>query len=396
VNNMSSKERVEPLHRSPFRAMVQDFSPVWFTWCMNAGIIAILLHQLPYQFRGLHVLSTIAFVIDLVLFIIFSLIFLTRFAWFKRQAYYEITDDTNELALGACWPIAWQTISSLTCLIASNASWGGHAFTLVGYVMWWIGTGWTVAYLLFTFITMIRRHNVAKQKLPPTIVIPAVAVSTAATTGGLIAIYSDNISARLAVPIIIVSFMMVGVGVFMAIMLFTLLLHNLFVDGWPAPDNITSMWMFVGPMGQGAAAIQLLGSAAHTYGRFAGYNKGTFLTETAAAPLDVACIFFALMLTGMGTIFGLIAFYAMIEVAWKRQLKWHLTWNSIIFPTGTLTTSFLLFSIEMDSPAFRAVTTALVILLVLVFLLNVGFTFWNVAKGELLIVRKNPRASHVD
>jgi tellurite resistance protein TehA-like permease len=69
---------------------------------MNAGIIAILLHQLPYQFSGLPVLSTIAFVIDLVLFIIFSLIFLTRLAWFKWEAYYEVTDDINELALGAC------------------------------------------------------------------------------------------------------------------------------------------------------------------------------------------------------------------------------------------------------------------------------------------------------
>jgi tellurite resistance protein TehA-like permease len=359
---------------------------------MNAGIIAILLHQLPYQFRGLPVISTVAFVIDLLLFIIFSLLFLLRFAWFGRQAYYEVTDNINELALGACWPIAWQTLSSLTGLVVSNAYWGSHAFTLVSYVMWWFGTGWTVAYLLFTLLTLIRRHNAFDRRLPPTIVIPAVGVATAATTGGLIASYADGISARLAVPIIIVSFMMVGIGIFLSIFLYGYLLHDFFVDGWPAPDNIASVWVFIGPMGQSAAALQILGSAASTYGRFAGYNKGTFLTESAATMLDVACVLLALLLSGMGIIWTLISVCAMAEKVWQGQLKWTLTWNSIIFPTGTLTTSFLLMSIEMDSPTFRVVTTALAILLILVFLLNTAFTFLRVAKGELLVVRQNPRA----
>ncbi|KUJ22148.1 uncharacterized protein LY89DRAFT_608925 [Mollisia scopiformis] len=387
--------------RSPFRALVQDFTPIWFTWCMNAGVIGILLHQLPYQFSGLPVLSTIAFVVDLVLFIIFSAIMITRFIWFGRQAYYEITDNINDLALGACWPIAWQTLSALTCLIVSNASWGGHAFTLVGYAMWWIGTGWMVAYLLFTFLTLIRRRSVKDRKLPLTIVIPAVGVATVATTGGLIVSFADDISARLAVPIIIVSFMIVGIGLFMSIFLYTYLLHSLFVDGWPPAENIASVWVFLGPMGQPAAAIQLLSSAANKYGRFAGYNRGTFLTESAAEPLSVACILLALWLTGMGCVWALMAFAAMAEKAWQRQLMWTLSWNSIIFPTGTLTTSFLLFSIAMDSPAFRAVTTALVVLMVMCFFLNVGFAIRRVCQGRLLIVRRDPRQTdfengHVD
>jgi hypothetical protein len=77
--------------------------------------------------------------------------------------------------------------------------------------------------------------------------------------------------------------------------------------------------VFVGPVGQSAADIQILGSSARTYGRFAAYNKGTFLTEPAAAPLDVACVFLALLMTGMGSIWALIALCAMIEKAWQRE-----------------------------------------------------------------------------
>lgn len=253
-----------------------------------------------------------------------------------------------------------------------------------------------VVYLLFTFVTVIRRHRALDRRLPASILIPAVGVSTAATTGGLIAGYSFDISARLAVPIIIVSFMMVGIGIIMSIFLYTYLLHAMFVDGWPAPEQIVSVWLFVGPMGQSAAAIQLLSSAASTYGRFGGYNKGTFLTAQAAAALDVASILLALWMSGMGIIWVSMAIAAMAESAWKKELKWNLSWNSIIFPTGTLTTSFLLMSKEMDSPAFRVVTTALVIFLVLVFLLNVGFSIVRIWQGKLLIVRKNSRAGEYE
>jgi tellurite resistance protein TehA-like permease len=102
------------------------------------------------------------------------------------------------------------------------------------------------------------------------------------------------------------------------------------------------------------------------------------------------------LLSGMGSIWALLALIAMIEKAWQGQLKWNMSWNSIIFPTGTLTTSFLLFSTELDSPAFRAITTGMVILLVVVFVLNLAFACWKISRGELLIVRRNPRAGHDD
>jgi tellurite resistance protein TehA-like permease len=88
---------------------------------MNAGIIAILMHQLQYQFNGLRVLSTIAFLINFVIFIVFSLIFLARFAVHGRDAYRELTSSPPELALTACWAIAWLTLVSSVALVVSEA-----------------------------------------------------------------------------------------------------------------------------------------------------------------------------------------------------------------------------------------------------------------------------------
>ena len=152
--------------------------------------------------------------------------------------------------------------------------------------------------------------------------------------------------------------MMVGIGVLFAIFLYTILLFQLFSNGWPAPAKTAGMFVMVGPIGQYAAALQLLGSAASTYGRFGGYHRGVFLKAPAAASLDAACVLIALMLTGLGCVLTFLVVYAIAEKASHRELSWTPNWNGINFPAGTLTTSLLVFSVEMDSPAFRFVTTA--------------------------------------
>ncbi|KAI1610381.1 voltage-dependent anion channel [Exophiala viscosa] len=382
----------EPLKRSAFRAMVQDFSPIWFSWCMNAGIIAILMHQLPYQFNGLPVLSTIAFMIDFVLFIMFSVVMLLRFAMFRGQPYNEICENIPDLGLLACWPIAWLTVTAFVSLIISEAHWGSHAFTIVAYVMWWFGAAWVLSTAVFVLIIITRRHAIKDRSLPPMVFIPTVGVSTLATVGGLLSSFSSHISARMAVPVIIFSFWSVGVGIFLGLIIYTMIVHQLFAKGWPAPEQSAGMFLLVGPMGQSAAALQLLGSAAHQYGRFKGYNKGTFLTETSAAPLEVACILLAFLLSGMATIWLIVAFICMIERAVKKELSWTPAWNSAIFPVGTLITSLSQFSIEMDSPFFRVMTAIGLVWLIILFFVNLGFTLWQISQGKLLIVKENPRA----
>ena len=358
---------------------------------MNSGIIALLTHQCPYQFPGLRVISTVFYVVDLLLFVIFSIIFILRFLMFKSEAFDEIVNQPGELMLCACWPIAWMTLTSLTGLIDSNAYWGGHAFTIVSYVMWWICVVWCVVFLLWIFGTLIRRNTLAEQRIPMLIILPAVSVSTAAVTGGLIVSKSYDMGARLSVPVIIVSFLLVGSGILMGFMLSTYLFYDLLTKGWPAEPQSASIFIFIGPMGQSAAALQQLGIAARVYKQFAEYNQGTFLTSEAAVPLEAACVLIALLLTGFGIILTFLGIFAMVDKSFRRELKWAPTWNSIIFPTGTLTTSTSLFAIEMNSPAWKVITVILIITLVVLYFINLAFTIVRVSQGKLLVIREDPR-----
>ncbi len=286
---------------------------------------------------------------------------------------------------------AWLTLISFVSLTVSQAHWGGHDFTIVAYVMWWIGAAWIVTTLCTVFFTLITIHDVTEQDLPSAIFVPAVGVATLATVGGLVTSFSASISARLAVPVIIFSFCAVGIGLFMAVFLYTSLLHRLLLKGWPARSETATLFMFVGPVGQSAAALLLLGSAADTYNQFEGYDKGAFLTEMAAAPLDVTCVLFSLLLLGVGTLWLIMAFFAMFYRAYWKELSWGPEWNAIIFPVGTLTTTTLILGIKMDSPFFKVITGILLVFLILVFVNNLAFTVWNVSRGKLLIVRDDPR-----
>lgn len=358
---------------------------------MNSGALAELIHQIPYHFNGKDDLANIFFVIALVTYTLSSAIFILRFAWFRSAAYYEIVDNIGELTFFSAWAIAFMVLTSNVALIVSSAWWGGHPFAIVAYVMWWFVMAWNLCLLVWCFTVMIRRHKLYDQRMPTSVIIPAVSVSTVGVTGATVAAYAKGLSAHLAVPVIILGFNWVGIGFLLGLILYVYLFHSFLSQGWPAPDQTATVFILVGPMGQSAAGLSILGSAASTYHRFADYNTGVFITGESAKSLASACTLVALMLNGLGIIWLIFACYAMVERALKKELRWTPAWNAIIFPNSTLATSCVAFAIDMDSPAYTAIVAVFIICLTIVFLVNIVFTVMGIYKGELLIVKEDWR-----
>lgn len=301
---------------------------------MNAGVLGEVLHQFPYQFNGHGVLATIFFLFALVLFILFTILLLLRLAWFKGEAYAELTATAGDIVFVPCWAISFMTLTGSVGLIVSTSTWGGYDFTIVAYVMWWFVSLWNLSILFWAF-TVIIRNGLAKQgtdRISFAIIIPAVSVSTLALTGGLITAYSTGMTTNLAIPVIILSFNFAGIGILLGVILSCTLLQDLLENGWPAPGQITTLFILVGPMGQSAAALVVLGSAASTSGYFGLYNTGAFLTAQSAQALSSACTLTALLLSGLGTIWVMLALIGMIDCALQKKLTWTLSWNAIIFP----------------------------------------------------------------
>ncbi|KAI7380533.1 hypothetical protein KC367_g5484 [Hortaea werneckii] len=382
-HNRSDQDGYPGAPRSRISLIIEDFSCIWFTLSMNTGIISILMHQLPYQFYGLGILSTIMFVFNLVLFIVFFILLLLRCIMYPQSLVKTCSTDISELSLVGTLPIAWFTLVAQVGLTVSNASWGGQAFFIVALVMWWIGTAVMLTISCIVIVVFSKTDIVhATKTLNPAIIIPFVGTTTDALVGGLICQYSGGVNARLAIPIIVSSYMICGLGFFVAVLIWAAYFVKLMNTGLPPPPLTPSLFMLVGPAGQTAAALQVLGAAAKTY--FGAYDKGTFLQTQAGEILATVGVMLALFIIGIGLLFAIFGVYIILETTFKRQQKYTLIWWSTIFPMATVNTSFIEFGIEMDSPTFRTLATIFFLLLLIDYILNWIFTIRDIWLGKLL------------
>lgn len=90
---------------------------------MNSGALSGLIHNCPYDFDGRYVISGVFFAMNLVLFVIFSALFILRLIWFKGAAYKEISNSMVELTFTPCWPISFMTLTTGVAVVVSNTSW---------------------------------------------------------------------------------------------------------------------------------------------------------------------------------------------------------------------------------------------------------------------------------
>lgn len=126
----------------------------------------------------------------------------------------------------------------------------------------------------------------------------------------------------------------VGFSIWHAIILYGIFFQRLMAVGWVPGPKKPSLIMACGPFGQASAALVLLGSAAQVSMDFAGYNKGTFLTKSAASSLSAASVMFALSTLGFDVFWICCSVAGLVEGAVKGELCYTLTWWTTIFPVG--------------------------------------------------------------
>lgn len=209
-----------------------------------------------------------------------------------------------------------------------------------------------------------------------------VGTTTDALVGGIVASQSVEISARLAVPVIIVSYFLLGIGLFAALLIFAAYTVRLIDSGLPPGEQYPTLFILVGPTGQSASAALFLGSAARMH--FANYGKGTLLSEMGGSAFASIGVFFALLLVGLAVFFLLFALSAVVDGAIKGQLKYSMLWWGTIFPVATVNTAWIAFAMDMDSPAFRTLASIFLLALLIVYFGNWFFTVYHLSTGKTL------------
>lgn len=107
----------------------------WFIITMSTGVVSILLHQLPYNGNGLRIISEIFFVLNLVLFLLFTFISCLRYILYP-QLFFAVLRHPHQSLFLATFPVGLATLINMTVLVCVPA-WGSGVATFA-WVLWWI------------------------------------------------------------------------------------------------------------------------------------------------------------------------------------------------------------------------------------------------------------------
>ncbi|KAJ5488785.1 hypothetical protein N7539_003675 [Penicillium diatomitis] len=377
--------------RQPQRAFsraVWNFSSQWFLVPQGTGVIAVILHQLDYQFRGLEIISVIIWIYTIVLLAVGLLLYLLRICLFPRHVAHEIRANMSEIACLSSISITFTTIIQMTALVL--VKYWGPAWGIVAYVLWWITTSMAVIAVMVIPYVFVKVQSPGIKSVTPVILLPLISALTSAAGGGVVCRYGA-LSDRLQVPILVVSYLEVGLGLALAMAFNDVFVTRLFDRSFPSLEKIYQDMILCGPFGQGSFALQILGYVV-AHGRFAEYNSGTFLTAEAAKPVAFASQFLGLLVWGYGTFWFIFACISIVHTFLSQPggiRKSHFTLSAwaLVFPIGVYTNAAVQLGSIMDSTAFKVSSTMLTILLLIVWIVNHIFTIKNLFGGKLLGLR---------
>ncbi|GFP53438.1 sulfite efflux pump SSU1 [Trichoderma asperellum] len=360
-----------------WRRIVRNFTPSWFAVNMGTGIVSILLHNLPWNGYWLHIISYIFFALNILLFTIFFIISLLRYTIYPEIWSAMISHPAQSLFLG-CFPMGFATIINM--MIFSCAQWGPWLVYLA-WAFWWIDVLVSFATAISMPFIVMHRHRPGLNETTAALLLPIVPAVVAAATGGIVAEALPSISHAYAT--LVVSYVLWGIGQALSACVMALYFHRLTVHSLPPREVIVSVFLPVGPLGQGGFGIQQLGRVAlkvipHTeMFHVAGVDP-----TRGAEFLYFLGIFFGIVMWGFALAW---VCFALIILRTTRSFPFNMGWWGFTFPLGVWATCTSALWQNLGSEFFKYITTIISLIVVLLWIVVSLRTIHRVFTGEMFV-----------
>ncbi|KAG4264054.1 hypothetical protein FPRO06_03024 [Fusarium proliferatum] len=290
-------------NRRGWRRIVVNFTPSWFTVTMGTGITSVLLHNLPYHGRWLFYVS---------------------------------------------WtiPVGFATIINMIVFVCVPA-WGDWAANFA-WALWWIDVVMATACSLYIPHCIMRTEGITLDQVNPSWLFPVIADIVASTSGAIVANVLPN--DQHAIWTVITSYILWGTSVPMAIVILAMYYHRLMIHDILPGQVAVASFIAIGPLGMGAAAIQLLGQVSLKL-----FARNDFIPKAPIAGqfFYLTGILTALILWGFAVVW---LFFALATII-RRQITFNLTWWAFTFPLGVFTVATTTLAQELPSKFFKVLGT---------------------------------------
>lgn len=232
---------------------------------MSTGALSIMLHQIPFHAHWLDIVSDIVFVLNIVLFLIFTFISTLRYTMYPRLFLAVLRHPHQSLFL-ATFPVSLAALINMIVLVCVPA-WG-QGFAIFAWVLWWIDSvlavitcfhlTWVMYVLFFhksyfqsriladkNYRLSNRRHDL--EEMTALYLIPIVAIVIAATSGALVAGALKNNQHQLWT--LAISYIFWGIGTPLSWIILTIYFLRMAIHRPLQREVIVSLLLPIGPLG---------------------------------------------------------------------------------------------------------------------------------------------------
>ncbi|CAO1621555.1 unnamed protein product [Parajaminaea phylloscopi] len=359
---------------------VRGILPAWFATTMGTGIASILLRTMPYHFKGQDVIANAIFAFNTVWFVVLFALFVARCVLYPRLSVALLLHPTQSFFLGTI-PQGFATILTMIVhsVIPAFPPARSHLCALVE-ALWWLNALSSTVIAIGALWLQIRRHTMCADlsDLQPFLFLSIAATVISAATGSTVAAVLPTDRAYV---VAIASYVVLGTGLLPCLGFMSLHLLRTSVHGLPDKLAIISMFLPLGPCGQGGLALLQLSSVIRMVAHSRSNSAGTFLAATSA--IEGLSIIGALSLWGTGLFWFWAAAIGVAYTAAHSGLKFNIGYWGCTFPIGAWTTSTLALGEHLDSNAFRILGTMLSALVVLLVAVMWASTLYTLVRGDI-------------
>lgn len=350
--------------------IIRQFTPNWFTVSMGTGVVALIVSEFPMLKALTWQLGTGLWYFNILLFVLFSVLYGLRWAFYPHEAKQIFQHPSMSLFLGTI-PMALATI--LNGFLKYGQPIYGDTAVQIAQTLWYADVVLALLVAWAVPFAMYRHQEHALQQMTAVWLLPIVACEVAASSGGLL--LGHLAADTYTVAILLGSYVLWGVSVLPAFAILTILMLRLVLHKLPEKELAVSSWLALGPIGTAALALLVLGHQAPTLMASLGLAQLGQLFHQAG-------ILASLILLGFGLWWLGIAVLTTLHHA-KQDLPFNLGWWGLTFPLGVYTLAILTLAQQLNLAFLYAVGYAFAAILMLLWSLVATKTAQGFYQGHL-------------
>lgn len=306
------------------------------------------------------VFTYIFFFLNLFLFFLFNVVTAIRYFMFPRIWLSMIHHPTQSLFL-ATYPMSVSTLVNVAVvLLYQQGGFGGKGFLYTLWAFWWFDmflsalSAYGIVHLMSVCLPT-PSHSITNQPPPPSQtlprftrqkhtlesitagwVLPILPLLTCAGTGGILAAPLLSFSASKSLTTLAAATVCASMGLALAFMLLALYLLRLVLHGPPRGPGVVSVYIPLGPLGQGGYDLLLLGAGYDAVLPLPG-NATVLGAEGVGMVVRVVVLVVALALWAVGTMWLLYGLLATADVLWHDHVHFKQAFWSLLYPNVSTT-----------------------------------------------------------